>query len=75
MKINDIDIQKTTTNLKEKSAIDTTIMPSLKTTMNVLLMIVSVLCNRLNLNSKNSNEPCSPDLNRDKETIKKKPSG
>ena len=66
MKINGIDIQKTITDLKEQLSVDTMITPSLKATINVLLVIVSMLCNRLGLNSKNSNKPPSSDPNRTK---------
>ena len=78
MKINGIDIQKTITDLKEQLSVDTMITPSLKATINVLLVIVSMLCNRLGLNSKNSNKPPSSDPNRTKKKLpkgKNKPGG
>ncbi len=78
MKINGIDIQKTIADLKEQLAVDTMISPSLKATIDVLLIIISMLCNRLGLNSKNSNKPHSSDPNRTKKKLpkgKNKPCG
>jgi transposase len=51
--------------------------PALKSALEVMLLLVSVLLNRMTINSKNSSKPPSSDPNRKKGTRKKsdKPSG
>ena len=71
MKINGIDIQQTIADLKQKLTVDTAITPSLKATIEVLLVVVTILCNRLGLNSKNSSKPPSSDSNRNKKKSSK----
>ena len=55
-------VEKTKTQLKE----DTSIAPSLKISLELILMVVAMLVERLGLHSKNSNIPPSKDPNRTK---------
>lgn len=77
MKLDSINIseivEKTKTQLKE----DTTIAPSLKISLELILMVVVMLAERLGLHSKNSSIPPSKDQNRKKEPKNKgdKPAG
>ena len=77
MKLDSINIseivEKTKTQLKE----DTTITPSLKVSLELILMVVVMLVERLGLHSKNSSIPPSKDPNRKKEPKAKgnKPAG
>ena len=78
MKIDGIDIPETVASLRAQIESDTTITPALKVTIELLLLIVTLLCNRLGLNSKNSSKPPSSDPNRDKDKASannKKPGG
>ena len=66
MKLDSINIseiaEKTKTQLKE----DTSITPSLKRSLELILMVVVMLAERLGLHSKNSSIPPSKDPNRKK---------
>ena len=77
MKLDSINIseivEKTKTQLKE----DTSITPALKISLELILIVVVMLAQRLGLNSKNSSIPPSKDPNRKKEPKDKgdKPAG
>jgi transposase len=48
------------------------ISPSLRTTFELLLTLITILLNRLNLNSSNSSKPSSTDKNKLKKKVRKK---
>jgi transposase len=79
MKIENIDINKTLDNTRKLLDEDNSISPALRSIIEILLVIISLLINRLNLNSKNSSKPPSSDPNREKKTEKnplgRKPGG
>jgi transposase len=79
MKIEQIDITQVLENARQQLAQDKTISFGLKSLVELLLMIITLLSNRLNLNSRNSSKPPSKDPNRKKENKKtkegKKPGG
>jgi len=65
-------------SLKLQIEQDSSISPSLRAAFELLLLVVTLLCNRLGLNSKNSSKPPSTDPNRTKNkaaTNKRKPGG
>jgi transposase len=66
MKIDGIDIQQTVASLKTQIEEDKTLSPSLRAAFELLLLIVTLLSNRLGLNSQNSSKPPSTDPNRTK---------
>ena len=74
MKIEHIDINKTLDDAKKLLEDDKTISPALKSMFGVLILIITLLMNRFNLNSKNSSKPPSDDPNREKKK-KKNPLG
>ena len=70
MKVSGIDIESNVERIKQQIEGDTTLSPSMRTTLDLLLLIVTLLCQRLGLNSRNSrnsSKPPSTDLNRKKE--------
>ncbi len=66
MKISGIDIESNVENIKQQILADKTLSPSMRTTLDLLLLIVTLLCKRLGLNSRNSSKPPSTDPNREK---------
>lgn len=68
-----IDINKTIAEAEHLLEHDTQSSPALKATMKMLLVIVSMLTDRLNLNSRNSSKPPSSDPNRPNRTKTKTP--
>lgn len=66
MKVESIDIEATIESAKTMLEKEQDIPPSVKVMMDLLLLIISLLVNRLNLNSKNSSKPPSSDPNRKK---------
>lgn len=79
MKIESIDIQAATDNARKLIQQDEDLSPAVAAVIELLLTIITLLANRLNLNSKNSSKPPSTDPNRKKEkkqnTEGKKPGG
>jgi transposase len=79
MKIEHIDVSKTLDSAQKLLEEDKNISPALKAMFEILIVIITLLMNRLNLNSKNSSKPPSDDPNRDKKSKKnslgKKPGG
>lgn len=72
MKIDAIDIDATLAKAKKLLKEEKDLSPAFQSTMEVLLMLVSILLNRATLNSSNSSKPPSSDPNREKK--KRKPS-
>lgn len=66
MKVSGIDIESNINNIKAQIEADKTLSPSMRTAMDLLLLIVTLLCQRLGLNSSNSSKPPSSDPNRKK---------
>ncbi len=71
MKINSIDIEATVQKAKDAIYKDEQISASTKSVIEVLILLVSLLAGRSNLNSKNSSKPPSSDPNREKRPAKK----
>ena len=70
MKIEHIDINKTLEEARRLLAHDKNTSPAIRAIMEVLFLIITLLMNRFNLNSKNSSKPPSTDPNRDKKNKK-----
>jgi transposase len=66
MKVSGIDIESNINNIKAQIEADNTLSPSMRTAMDLLLLIVTLLCQRIGLNSHNSSIPPSSDQNRKK---------
>lgn len=79
MTIDDIDVDAAISSVKGLLKKEQGLSPALKSAMEVLLLLVSVLLNRITLNSKNSSKPPSADPNRKKSNkkgqSKRKPGG
>ncbi|MBF0142869.1 MAG: IS66 family transposase [Magnetococcales bacterium] len=66
MKINADEIRSTVDQVRHLLHEETTISPALRTTLEMLLLVVTILLNRVGLNSHNSSKPPSDDPNRKK---------
>jgi len=66
MKLNKIDVNATLEDAKKLIAQETNVSPALKAMFELMILIISLLANRLGLNSKNSSKPPSSDPNRKK---------
>lgn len=78
MTISNIDVEATIERVKTQLAAEKDLSPALKSSLEVLLLLVTILLSRLGLNSKNSSKPPSADPNRTKEPKNKsdrKPGG
>jgi len=78
MTISNIDVEATIERVKTQLASEKDLSPALKSSLEVLLLLVAILLSRLGLNSKNSSKPPSADPNRTKEPKNKserKPGG
>jgi transposase len=78
MKIENIDIQATIEKAQALVRDDKQLSPATKSMFEILILVITLLANRLNLNSTNSSKPPSSDPNRIKPTRKKtgkKPGG
>jgi transposase len=78
MTINNIDVDATIDQVKTLIAQEKDLSPAFKSSLEVLLLLVSLLANRFGLNSKNSSKPPSTDPNRKKQSRAKgerKPGG
>lgn len=71
MTINNIDIDSTLDKVKELLEKEKNLSPSLRSVIEVLVLVVTLLVNRLNLNSSNSSKPPSSDPNRKKASMAK----
>lgn len=79
MIIDDIDVNAAVSSVKELLQKEHGLSPALKSAMEALLILVTLLLNRTTLNSKNSSKPPSTDPHREKTSRKgksdKKPGG
>ena len=78
MTISNIDVEATIERVKTQLAAEKDLSPALKSSLDVLLLLMTILLSRLGLNSKNSSKPPSADPNRIKEPKNKserKPGG
>lgn len=78
MKVENIDVGKSIKSAEDILEKDTTVSFAVKTAIKLLITIITILVNRLNLNSSNSSKPPSSDPNREKKKrakSKKKPGG
>lgn len=66
MKISDIDVDAIIANAKQQLKDDPSVSPSLRSTIEILLLIIPVLLGRVSTNSRNSSKPPSQDPNREK---------
>ncbi|MDY0270231.1 DUF6444 domain-containing protein [Trichloromonas sp.] len=73
MTIENIDVDATIKQVKAQLVQEPDLSPALRSSLEVLLLLVTLLLNRLGLNSKNSSKPPSTDPNRKK--APKTPSG
>jgi transposase len=71
MTIENIDIDSAINRVKTLLAEDKNLSTATKSLLEVLVLIITLLTNRLNLNSKNSSKPPSSDPNRQKTSQKK----
>jgi len=71
LKLESIDVDEAIDNVKQLLEKERDLSPALKSALNVMLLLVSILLNRVTLNSKNSSKPPSTDLNRKKGSRKK----
>lgn len=65
--INNINIDATLKRVKDLLEKEKELSPAIKSMFELLVLIITLLCNRLNLNSSNSSKPPSSDPNRKKE--------
>lgn len=72
MKIEDIDVDSSINVVKELLEKERDLSPALRSALELLLLVVTLLLNRITLNSKNSSKPPSTDLNRKKHSKKGK---
>jgi transposase len=70
MKIETIDVEATIENTRKLLKNDPGVSPALKSTIELLLTLVTILINQLGLNSRNSSKPPSSDPNREKKNRK-----
>ena len=77
MKIDAINVDDAISHVKQLLETERNLSPALKSALEVILLLVSVLLDRVTLNTKNSSKPPSSDPNRKKGTREKsnKPSG
>ena len=66
MSLSDIDIQQLISQIKEELERDKSLSPFLKGLIQMLLLVVPLMYQKLGLNSRNSSKPPSSDPNRDK---------
>ena len=66
MKLNEIDVNATLKKAKKVLSEEANVSPTLRTMFELLILIITLLANRMGLNSKNSSKPPSSDPNRKK---------
>jgi len=71
MKIENIDIQATIKKAQSLIHNDEQLSVATKSMFEILILIITLLANRLNLNSTNSSKPPASDPNREKTAEKK----
>lgn len=62
MTVDNIDVDATIKKVQELLVKETNLSPALRSTLDVLLLVVQLLVNRLSLNSRNSSKPPSTDF-------------
>ena len=67
MTVENINVEAAIKRVNDLVASEPNLSPALKASLEVLLLLVTILANRLGLNSKNSSKPPSSDPNRKKE--------
>lgn len=72
MKLNNISINTAIKEAEELIEKDSSLSPAIKTTIKMLIMLISLLAGRLHLNSKNSSKPPADDKNRKRGSNNKK---
>ena len=72
MTIDNINIDETLKNATKLLAEDKGMSPATKSLLDILVLIITLMANRLNLSSRNSSKPPSTDPNRKKSSKKKK---
>lgn len=78
MKISNIDVDAALANVKQQLKDDSTVSPSLRVAIELLMILIEVLLGRVKTNSRNSSKPPAQDPNRPKKTRSKgqrKPGG
>jgi len=79
MKLQNIDVNETITNVKTLLSKDKDLSPALRAAIEMMLLLCKILLDRLSLNSANSSKPPSSDPNRkrtsQKKNSNKKPGG
>jgi len=73
MKLESIDIEVAVANVKRLLEEEKGLSPALVASMEIILLLISLLANRLNLNSRNSSKPPSSDPNRRKNKKNSRP--
>ena len=68
MKIENIDINKTIENAKNQIAADKSLTPALRSTFELLILVINLMSSRFQINSTNSSKPPSQDPNRPRKT-------
>ena len=71
MTVDNIDVEATIKSVQELLAQEPNLSPALRSTLDVLLVVVQLLVNRLTLNSRNSSKPPSSDPHRDRDNQSK----
>jgi transposase len=71
MKINGIEIDSVIDSTKKLLTEDKSILPALRAAIELIMLVVSLLANRLGLNSQNSSKPPSTDFDRKKNSRNK----
>lgn len=66
MKIENLEVEQTLEKVKKQIEEEKTLSPALRASLELLLTLVTLLLNRLGLNSRNSSKPPSSDPNRKK---------
>ena len=78
MKISNIDVDAALANVRHQLQADTTVAPSMRTAIELLMALVQILSGRINTHSANSSTPPSQDPNRPRQNCLKsgrKPDG
>ena len=68
MTVENINVEKAIQRVNDLVEQEKTLSPALKASLEVLLLLVTILANRLGLNSRNSSKPPSSDPNRKKKS-------
>lgn len=59
MKISNIDVDAALADVRQQLQADTTVAPSMRTAIELLMVLIQILSGRLNINSANSSTPPS----------------